>query len=220
MSTCDHGRVTGDADRGDGRRKGGLREDLLRHGVEIARTGGPDVVSIREVQRRSGVSNSAAYRHYADRDALLAAIADVAAAELTHRMRKAQGQVDEDVPPAEGARARLRATGAAYLEFAIDEPGWFAVAFRTERATKNRADSSAGEGKESDPFRLLGCCLDDMVRAGTLDAGRRPNSDIAAWSAVHGLATLLNEGHLGHLGIEQRQAVIDRLLEIVEMGIR
>ena len=88
------------------------------------------------------------------------------------------------------------------------------------RRRQNRADSSAGEGKESDPFRLLGCCLDDMVRVGTLDPGRRPNSDIAAWSAVHGLATLLNEGHLGHLGVEQRQAVIDRLLEIVEMGMR
>src|SRR6476661_2007303 len=113
----------------DERRKGGLREDLLRHGIEIARTGGPSAVSIREVQRRSGVSNSAAYRHYADRDALLAAIADVAAAELTHRMRTAQGKVDQNLPPAERARVRLRATGAAYLEFAIAEPGWFSVAF-------------------------------------------------------------------------------------------
>ena len=72
---------------------------------------------------------------------------------------------------------------------------------------------------ESDPFRLLGRCLDDMVLVGTLDPDRRPNSDIAAWSAVHGLAVLLNEGHLGHLRVEQRQAVIERLLGIVEIGL-
>lgn len=205
---------------GDEPRKGGLREDLLRHGIEIARTHGPGAVSIREVQRRSGVSNSAAYRHYADRDALMAAIADFAAAELTHRMLTAQGKVDGHLPPGERTRARLRAMGAAYLEFAITEPGWFATAFRTEPATRDRTDPSEREPKESEPFRLLGRCLDDMVRVGTLDPDRRPNSDIAAWSAVHGLATLLNDGHLGHLRAEQRQAVIERLLEIVETGIR
>jgi AcrR family transcriptional regulator len=213
--------VTGDNDASDGRRRGGLREDLLRHGIEIARAGGPEAVSLRDVQRRSGVSNSAAYRHYADREALLSAIADFAAAELAHRMRIAQSRVSEDLPPADRVRARLRATGAAYLEFAIDEPGWFAVAFRAGPVAKDPIGSGSGrEAKESDPFRLLGHCLDDMVRVGTLDRDRRANSDIAAWSAVHGLATLLIDGHLGHLQPEQRQAVIGRLLEVVEAGIR
>ena len=221
MSTCDDGAVNGHEETSDGRRRGGLREDLLRRGIEIARAGGPDAVSLRDVQRRSGVSNSAAYRHYADRDALLSAIADFAAAELAHRMHVAQGRVKEDLPPAERARARLRATGAAYLEFAIDEPGWFAVAFRADPAGRDPIGSGlAREAKEADPFRLLGDCLDDMVRVGTLAPDHRPNSDIAAWSAVHGLATLLNEGHLGHLQAEQRQAVIGRLLEVVEAGIR
>ncbi len=213
--------MTGDDETRGARRGGGLREDLLRRGIEIARSGGPDAVSLRDVQRRSGVSNSAAYRHYADRDALLSAIADFAAAELTNRMRIAQGKVEEDLSPPDRARARLRATGAAYLEFAIDEPGWFAVAFGTRTSPKSQNGSgSDGKAKEAEPFRLLGDCLDDMVRVGTLDPDHRPNSDIAAWSAVHGLATLLNEGHLGHLQTEQRQHVIDRLLEVVEAGIR
>jgi hypothetical protein len=58
-----------------------------------------------------------------------------------------------------------------------------------------------------------------MVRVGTLNPDRRPNTDIAAWAAVHGLATLFNEGHLGHLQADQREAVVERLLEIIEAGI-
>jgi len=53
---------------------GNLREALLEHAVDLARAGGPDAVVLRDVQRAAGVSNSAAYRHYADRQGLLTAV--------------------------------------------------------------------------------------------------------------------------------------------------
>ena len=57
---------------------GNLRQSLLDHAVELARSGGPDAVVLRDVQRLAGVSNSAAYRHYSDRGALLAAVTEYA----------------------------------------------------------------------------------------------------------------------------------------------
>lgn len=53
---------------------GNLRQALLEHAVDLARAGGPDAVVLRDVQRAAGVSNSAAYRHYADRQALLTSV--------------------------------------------------------------------------------------------------------------------------------------------------
>ena len=54
---------------------GNLRETLVAAGVELARTGGPDAVVLRAVSRQAGVSHNAAYRHFADHDELLAAVA-------------------------------------------------------------------------------------------------------------------------------------------------
>lgn len=53
---------------------GNLRQVLLDHAVGLAQAGGPDAVVLRDVQRAAGVSNYAAYRHYADRQALLTAV--------------------------------------------------------------------------------------------------------------------------------------------------
>ena len=63
---------------------GNLRESLIEAGIELARSQGPDGVVLREVARRAGVSHNAAYRHFADREALLAEIA-------RHGMRELRG---------------------------------------------------------------------------------------------------------------------------------
>ena len=65
---------------------GNLRQALLEHAVQLAREGGPEAVVLRDVQRMAAVSNSAAYRHYADRDALLAAVTEYAETRLADAM--------------------------------------------------------------------------------------------------------------------------------------
>src|SRR6478672_11037626 len=106
---------------------GNLRPVLVDTAVELARTSGPDGVVLREVARRTGVSHNAAYRHFADRDELLAEIASLASAQLEQAMQRRLDGVRE-TDPAQRARARLRATGRAYVEFALSEPGLFTVA--------------------------------------------------------------------------------------------
>jgi len=68
------------------RPRGTVRTALVEAGVELARSGGPDAVVLREVTRMVGVVPNAAYRHFADRDAFLAALRDAAVGRLAQRM--------------------------------------------------------------------------------------------------------------------------------------
>src|SRR3954447_24926135 len=97
-------------------RHGDLRAALIAAGVELARDGGPDAVVLREATRRVGVSPNAAYRHFADREALLGAVSDAALAQLATAI-----DVHIDALPdgdAETkARGLLRAVGTGYVAF-------------------------------------------------------------------------------------------------------
>ena len=190
---------------------GNLRAALVEAGAELARTAGPDGVVLREVARRTGVSHNAAYRHFADRDELLAEISDVASDQLEQAMqRRLDGVTETD--PALRARARLRETGRAYLEFALTEPGLFAVAFCP---TDVENPSPAGAA----PYVLLGQVLDELVGAGVLSPEDRVGADVVCWSAVHGLSVLLLDGPLRDLPGPDREAVGEKLLATVERGL-
>src|SRR3954463_8041689 len=113
-----------------GRRpRGTVRPALVDAGLELARAGGPDAVVLREVTRMVGVVPNAAYRHFSDRDALLAAVRDEAVEALAGRMAARMTRVRAGPHTPTGARLRLRAVGQAYLEFARTEPGLFDTAF-------------------------------------------------------------------------------------------
>ncbi len=110
-------------------RHGDLRRALLAAGIDLARAGGPDAVVLREATRRVGVSPAAAYRHFADRHALLHAVCAVALSTLAMAMEAELAALPADAEPADAGRARLRAVGMGYLRFALAEPGLFRTAF-------------------------------------------------------------------------------------------
>src|SRR3954462_9858396 len=111
------------------RRRGDVRAGLVAAGVELARAGGPDAVVLREATRIVGVVPNAAYRHFADRDELLAAVCAAAMGELADRMAAGVARVPGRHGDPDAARGRLGAIGTAYLAFAREEPGLFATAF-------------------------------------------------------------------------------------------
>jgi AcrR family transcriptional regulator len=172
---------------------GALRSALIEASIALAREGGPDRVILREAARAAGVSHSAAYRHFADREALLAEVSRFARSELAAQMRR---RVNRTKHP----RRRLQAVGTAYIGFALTEPGLFRTAFTSHPATSPVADQDRADaespGDSSDPFEILGQVLDQCQAAGLLDPHRRPGAEIAVWSAVHGLAGLLLDGPL------------------------
>lgn len=194
---------------------GNLRQALLDHAVELARTGGPDAVVLRDVQRAAGVSNSAAYRHYADRQALLVAVQIYGMTLLGEAMQEELAKVPNRGPKDKRALARLRATGQAYVDFALAEPGLFRTAFSPDGLSHTDTTVSP----ERHPFMILSGCIDDLVAAGVLTASRRDGLDEAAWAAVHGLSVLFIDGALTAADPARKQLITDRLLDVITGGI-
>jgi AcrR family transcriptional regulator len=194
---------------------GNLRQALVDAAVELAREGGPDAIVVREASRRVGVSHNAAYRHFPDRGALLEAVCDECMSALALLM--------EDRIAALGTsrskRAvvlRLRATGQAYVEFALAEPGWFRTAFAVPPDRHYRLVTRDGR---PGPYQILAAQLDGLVTAGVLPAERRPLAEIPAWAGVHGFAGLALDGPLRDASAQEREAGLTRLLDNIERGL-
>jgi AcrR family transcriptional regulator len=149
----------------------------------------------REAKRMVGVVPNAAYRHFADRDELLAAVCAAAMNELAGRMAAGVARVRGKYGDAAAARRRLRAIGTAYLDFARQEPGWFGTAF----ALPQRHDYDAPDDAtipDRSPLGQLRAVLDELVDAGALSRQRRHGIEYPIWSMVHGLAVLTGQGPL------------------------
>lgn len=195
---------------------GRLREALVEAATELARTGGPEAIVLRAVSRAAGVSHNAAYRHFADHDELLAAVSVRCMGELAELMATRTNEV-RDRQPVARARARLRAIGRAYVEFARTEPGWFRTAFAAAAHT-GTTTPPAGPDRPG-PYELLGARLDELVEVGVLPAERRPGAESAPWSMVHGFSTLLVEGPLRGIPDADADAMLELVLSVVQRGL-
>lgn len=196
---------------------GDLRQALLAAGLDLAREGGPDAVVLREATRRVGVSPNAAYRHFADREALLTAVSDAALALLATAIDAHIAAI----PPGDAetvARAQLRAVGTGYVAFAQDEPGLFRAAFfvPTDLADPGSPARSGPSGRS--PFVLLGDALDEFVASGIMPPERRPQAEFLAWSAVHGFAMLVIDGPLRSLPRSAVDGITQHVIDMVEAG--
>jgi AcrR family transcriptional regulator len=192
------------------RPRGAVRAALVEAGLELARSGGPDAVVLREVTRMVGVVPNAAYRHFAHRDALLAAVRDAAVRELAGRMGDRMSQVRAGPHTPTGARLRLRAVGQAYLEFARNEPGLFDTAFA---ATDDHLATD-----EPAPLHHLQSALDNLVSAGILAPDRRLNIEYSIWAGVHGLAALLR-GPLHSLPEREKMRLEAQMLAFIGAAV-
>jgi AcrR family transcriptional regulator len=200
-------------------RHGDLKRTLLEAGIQLARAGGPDAVTLREATRRAGVVPNAAYRHFANREDLLRAVRAAALSALAVAMETDLAALSPEQPPAAYAKASLHSIGAAYLLFARSEPGLFRTAFAGPKQAPDSNPAEQAGDSGLDPFQLLGVALDRMVAAGLLPADRRSAAEYLAWSAVHGLAMLVLDGPLQSMPPDRVEALIPRLLAMVEKGL-
>jgi AcrR family transcriptional regulator len=198
-------------------RHGDLRRALVDAGIDLARTGGPTAVVLREATRRVGVSPNAAYRHFVDRAALLGAVCDAAQAALARAIEDEQERVRTSRGGA--ARGRFLAVGTGYIRFARTEPGLFRAAFSVPANLDGRSAPARAGRRGLTPFQLLSAALDDLVQAGDLPAARRRDAEFLAWGAVHGLATLLVDGPLRGLGADDASRLADRMTVMVADGL-
>lgn len=203
---------------------GNLAEELIAAATVMAAQGGPDAVVLREVARTVGVSPTAAYRHFAGQADLQNAVKDVALRRLADHMRATAARwAGDDSPAATGPRPgtpqqaairRLIAIGRGYVDFALAEPGLFRCFCIGLPMT---ADVGLGDGPA---FGVLTEALDAMVDCGLLsDERRAAGADIAAWSAVHGLAVLCLDGPLADLPRAEQDRLYDQAVDVLLHGL-
>ncbi len=159
-----------------------LRENLLRTSRELLDEGGPAALSMREVARRAGCTHQAPYHYFANREAILAALVEAGFDELANRLREAR-----DKAGTEDLRAVVEASGNAYVEFALTNPGVFRVMFRRDMCDPARFPGVLAAGKRA---------RDELGRFAQAITGERatPEHETALWASVHGLAVLLLDG--------------------------
>ena len=165
-----------------------------------------------------GVVPNAAYRHFAGRDELLAAVCAAAMGVLADRMAAGVARVRGKHGDPAAARRRLNAIGTAYLDFAREEPGLFATAFALPQRHAYDAPGD-GTGPDRMPLDQLRAALDELVDAGVLHPQRRPGIEYPIWSTVHGLGVLTGQGPLRDVPGATRQRLERLTSAFIEGGL-
>jgi len=165
---------------------GNLKQAVLEASLDLIRKAGPGAFTLREVARRAGVSHNAPYRHFRDKEELLAALA----AEGFDRLTAAMTKVAE---PATGALERFRASGRGYVEFALRYPQHFAVMFEVPWKYELHPQTQAAGARA---FGTLVRYVEACQAEGILPPGDARPFALLAWSMVHGVAKLAISGRL------------------------
>lgn len=156
---------------------GDLRAAVIAAGLRRLTAGDGAELGLRALARDVGVSATALYRHFPDKEALLDALAD----EGLRRLGALQAQAWSR---AGGGAAGFKATGIAYVRFAHDEPALFRLSFT--RQMPDRQEAGQGDGGAA-AYELLRAGVAEM-RPGAADAEA---AALHAWALVHGLAMLI-----------------------------
>ena len=190
---------------------GNLEAALIGAATAMVRANGAEHLSLRAVAAEVGVSPSAAYHYYPDKDCLIFGVGK----ELFENLADLQEAALAQFPGknAKAARSRFRALGRAYFDWADSEPNLFRLMFGGF-CSIDFADAQI-KRQESRAWNLLCSCLDDLQEYGAIDPIVRPYGEILSWSTVHGATSLIVEGHIPKDSFE---SVLDGLE--LSLGIR
>ena len=192
---------------------GDLRRTLLDVALRLLEEFDPGHLSLRAIAREAGVSRAAPYHHFADREALLAAVA----AEGFRALRAA---MVERVQSTEGnPLERMQEMGVAYVLFAVRHPQLYRLMFGGE--LQNRLSHEELQRESGATYAALGAAMEDSM--GKESGGRGASGEFAlsAWALVHGLAMLLVDQRVGEPDMSDQhvEALARRATEVLGRGV-
>ncbi len=185
---------------------GDLEAALLEAAVNLVRVNGPDHLSLRAVAEQVGVSPSAVYHYFPDKDSLISALGDQLFIKMSEMQRVAVGGIRGT--SARAARLRYREIGRTYFRWANSEPNLFRLMFGGFCKIEKR-----GTHESEEAFLMLSKCLDDLLATGVITATMRRYGELISWTAVQGASTLIIEGILPEEAFEE-------LLDGLELAMR
>lgn len=186
---------------------GDLESALVDAAIALVRKYGPDQLSLRAVSADVGVSPSASYHYFKDKDALVSSVGDILLDQLATMQERAISKVKGT-----GAKAALKkfeALGQAYFEWAIAEPNLYRLIFGgfCEHAM------SDDHGKA---WHLLESALDELLATGLISKSARAGGEVVVWSAVHGASSLIIENLMPADAYPLVMAGVERSLGIIQ----
>jgi AcrR family transcriptional regulator len=200
-------------DRAPARFSGDMRTALIEAAVACITEVGLEGMTLRAVARRAGVTHQAPYRHFADRGALLAAVAEDGFERLHARNT-------EQLASAGSPEARLQALARSQLAFALARPTSYHVMFCRELADKSPYPSLQRVATRA--FELVAATVAEAQRAERFRRTDVQDQTILLVSFVHGLTSLLIDGQFRRRGLTKASAPadLDRLLGVLLDGFR
>ncbi|MBS2020543.1 MAG: TetR/AcrR family transcriptional regulator [Deltaproteobacteria bacterium] len=184
---------------------GDLARALVVAALDIIAKKGPEAFTIREAAAAVGVTHGAAYRHFEDKDALLAAVAEEGYRQLTQRLSKVA------LEPTTDARARLRAHAAAYVEFALEHPAHYRVMWGPRLNEDGRFPSL--EAAISEAFARISAEIERGQSEGVFREGRARDLAIGVWVTAHGYVELVARRRLK---VKSQRVAVDYFLSLFE----
>jgi AcrR family transcriptional regulator len=181
--------------------------------MELLKEGGAAALDLRKVARKAGVSHTAPYRHFDDKRALLAAIAEEGFVRLTAQMQEAVSSAGTMFP--------LLEVGRAYVNFALTEPALMREMF-SGLTIDRMAYPSLHEASKS-ALAVLVQDVEREQRAGSVIQDEdATNLALVLWAMFHGLAMLLLENQMPMIGSEPSaiEEMVRRCVAGVYEGIR
>ena len=168
---------------------GDLRQALLGAAREIVAREGVGGLTLRAVARAARVSHMAPYHHFADKAALVAAVAEEGFRGLRAEMEERIARCPDD------PRARFRESGIAYVSFAVKHPNLFRVMFGPQAADADAHPQLSAASQAT--FDMMQRLLQQSQAGYAIREDDARQIGLTAWSLVHGLAMLCIDGQFG-----------------------
>ncbi len=188
---------------------GNLPGALIEAGLKLIEEKGIRALTLREIGAQVGVSRTAAYRHFADKAALLGAIREAGFALFGDALIAARRAAPAAFAP------RLTAMALAYVRFAADHPAYYEVMFGWAGRPAERVNAPSPSGA-----RAFGI-LEDTIRQGQQRGEVRPGNPVMlarlVWAQVHGISMLRLEPDLSAKGAGTR--FVEFCSEVLETGL-
>jgi AcrR family transcriptional regulator len=185
---------------------GDLREALIAAALQEAEQGGAEAISIKALAKKLGVSQPAPYRHFADREALLAAVAAEAFRQFSAKLREATDKPSK--------RSKLSRFAQAMLDFGLRRNGIFRLMFASRVIACAAADSEL-HAVTRETFALLVDAL-EAPAAGLL----RERAALKIWASMHGVVMLAEQGlFTGDMAGTTREQLVEELVAEAKLSL-
>ncbi len=191
---------------------GDLRQALIEAALTLISEKNVESISLRDVARRVGVSHAAPYRHFADKNTLLAAVAT----EGFQLLHDALEEAAHNVP--DHPLKQLQDIGIAYVHFALSHSSHYRLMFGAYQTTVSQQPDNLAEAVDN-AFMVLVNVIIQGQKVGVMRANDPRQLAQAAWALVHGLAMLLMDGQISEMNAQSVTSLSTAVTQLLLEGI-